>query len=144
MRAVIQRSLGAKVTVNERVVGEFTGPGLVILLGITHEDTTQDAEDLAHKIAHLRIMAEERSLLDCGGSALAISQFTLYADTKKGRRPSWSAAAPGAVAEPLYEHFCFSLATLGVPVAKGAFGADMHVELSNDGPVTLILETAPH
>ncbi len=125
-------------------MGTFSGPGLVILLGVTHDDTRQDAEDLAYKIANLRIMAEERSLVDCGGSALAISQFTLYADTKKGRRPSWSAAAPGPVAEPLYEHFCSALATLGIPVAKGAFGADMHVELSNDGPVTLILETAPH
>lgn len=133
--------MGASVTVDRKIVGEFEGPGLVILLGVTHEDSPNDAELLAHKVAHLRIMAEERSLIDCGGSALAISQFTLYADTRKGRRPSWGAAAPGTVAEPLYEHFCQALADLGVPVAKGVFGADMKVQLCNDGPVTLILDT---
>lgn len=141
MRAVIQRALGASVTVDGDTVGEFEGPGLVILLGVTHDDEPADAETLAHKIAHLRIMTEEKSLIDCGGSALAISQFTLYADTKKGRRPSWSAAAPGHLAEPLYDHFCTTLADLGVPVAKGVFGADMKVQLCNDGPVTLVLET---
>lgn len=134
--------MGASVTVDGEVVGEFEGAGLVILLGVTHDDSPSDAETLAHKIAHLRIMAEERSLIDCGGSALAISQFTLYADTKKGRRPSWGAAAPGPIAEPLYEHFCQALAELGVPVAKGVFGADMKVLLCNDGPVTLILDTS--
>ena len=134
--------MGASVTVDGEVVGEFEGAGLVILLGVTHDDSPSDAETLAHKIAHLRIMAEERSLIDCGGSALAISQFTLYADTKKGRRPSWGAAAPGPIAEPLYEHFCRALAELGVPVAKGVFGADMKVLLCNDGPVTLILDTS--
>lgn len=133
--------MGAGVTVDGEIVGEFDGPGLVILLGVTHEDSRGDAETLAHKIAHLRIMAEEKSLIDAGGSALAISQFTLYADTKKGRRPSWGAAAPGPVAEPLYEHFCHSLADLGIPVAMGVFGADMKVQLCNDGPVTLLLET---
>ena len=142
MRAVIQRACGAKVSVNDQVVGEFSGPGLVILLGVTHEDPPPDAQTLAHPIAHLRIMAEERSLLDVGGSALAISQFTLYANTSKGRRPSWNGAAPGPIAEPLFDHFCMELSRLGVPVQTGVFGADMQVTLTNDGPVTLILESS--
>lgn len=122
-------------------MGSFNGPGLVVLLGITHDDQPKDAEALASKIAHLRIMRTERSLLEAAGSALVVSQFTLYANTAKGRRPSWGAAAPGPVAEPLYEYFCSALAQTGVPVSRGRFGADMNVELVNDGPVTLILES---
>lgn len=141
MRAVIQRASRASVSVDGQIVGEFEGPGLVILLGVTHTDTASDAEKLAHKIAQLRIMRSEQSLIDAGGSALVVSQFTLYANTTKGRRPSWGAAAPGPIAEPLYEHFCSTLALTGVPVARGVFGADMGIDLVNDGPVTLIIDS---
>lgn len=141
MRAVLQRCTTARVVVDEQVIGELSGPGLVVLLGVTHDDSHSDAEALARKIANLRIMREERSLLDSGGGALVISQFTLYADTRKGRRPSWGQAAPGTVAEPLYEQFCVALETAGVWVARGKFGAEMAVDLVNDGPVTLFLES---
>ena len=140
MRAVIQRAFGASVSVDGEIIGSFDGSGLVILLGVTHSDSTDTATALAQKIAHLRIMTGERSVLDSGGQALVVSQFTLYADTKKGRRPSWGDAAPGPVAQPLYEHFCEELAAVGVRVSRGAFGADMRVTLTNDGPVTLIVE----
>lgn len=141
MRAVIQRCVSARVIVNEQIIGELSGPGLVVLLGVTHDDSPGDAEALARKIANLRIMREERSLLNSGGGALVISQFTLYADTRKGRRPSWGQAAPGPVAEPLYEKFCVALETEGVSVARGKFGAEMAIDLVNDGPVTLLLES---
>lgn len=119
---------------------EAIGTGLVVLVGITHGDTVDDARALAERVRHLRIMRGEQSLSGSGGAALVISQFTLYADTRKGRRPSWNAAAPAAVAEPLYDAFCSHLRHLGVPVSSGRFGADMAVELVNDGPVTLILD----
>ena len=141
MRAVVQRVSRAEVRVDDRAVGRLDGPGLVVLLGVAHEDTADDAERLAAKIVRLRIMAGEQSVDEIGGGVLAISQFTLYADTRKGRRPSWGAAAPGPVAEPLYDAFCAAVERAGVPVARGIFGADMAVELVNDGPVTIVLDS---
>lgn len=141
MRAVVQRVSRAEVRVDDRVAGRLDGPGLVVLLGVTHEDTADDAERLAAKIVRLRIMAGEQSVDETGGGILAISQFTLYADTRKGRRPSWGAAAPGPIAEPLYDAFCAAVERAGVPVARGIFGADMAVELVNDGPVTIVLDS---
>jgi D-tyrosyl-tRNA(Tyr) deacylase len=139
VRAVIQRVLRARV-----VVGGQTGPGLCVLLGVAAGDSDGDAERLAAKIARLRIFENEvgkfdGSLLDVGGEALVVSQFTLIADTAKGNRPSFAAAAPPEEAEPLYEAFCASLRALGVGVQTGVFGARMQVELLNDGPVTLVL-----
>jgi len=122
------------------VVGDLPAPGLVVLLGVTHSDTAATAAVLAGKIYNLRILAGEKSCADVGAPLLVISQFTLYADTAKGRRPSWSAAAPGPVAEPLVTAFAEALTALGAVVATGAFGASMQVELVNDGPVTLILD----
>jgi D-tyrosyl-tRNA(Tyr) deacylase len=125
------------------VAGDVVGSletGLVVLLGVTHDDTVDDAHALAERVYHLRILHDEQSLASSGAAALVVSQFTLYADTRKGRRPSWNAAAPAAVAEPLYDAFCSRLRHLGVPVSTGQFGADMAVELVNDGPVTLILD----
>lgn len=141
MRAVVQRVSRAEVRVDAQVVGRLDAPGLVVLLGVTHEDTADDARRLAAKIVRLRIMAGERSVDETGGGILAVSQFTLYADTRKGRRPSWGAAAPGPVAEPLYDAFCTAVEQSGVAVARGVFGADMAVELVNDGPVTIVLES---
>ncbi|TDD48833.1 D-tyrosyl-tRNA(Tyr) deacylase [Kribbella antibiotica] len=140
MRAVVQRVSQASVTVDGEVVGAIDGPGLLILLGVTHDDTPEAAKTLAAKIWTLRILHGERSASDEQAPILAISQFTLYADTRKGRRPSWSAAAPGPVSEPLYDAFCAALEELGAKVERGRFGADMAVSLVNDGPVTLILD----
>ena len=140
MRAVVQRVSQASVTVDGEVVGAIDRPGLLILLGVTHDDTEEKAAALAAKIWNLRILHGERSAADEQAPILAISQFTLYADTRKGRRPSWSAAAPGTVSEPLYDSFCAELETLGAKVERGIFGADMQVALTNDGPVTLILD----
>jgi D-tyrosyl-tRNA(Tyr) deacylase len=130
----------ASVTVDGEVVGAIDGPGLVVLLGVTHDDTEEKAKALAAKIWTLRILRDERSCSDAQAPILAISQFTLYADTRKGRRPSWSAAAPGPVSEPLYDAFCAALEGLGAKVERGRFGAHMDVALVNDGPVTLILD----
>jgi D-aminoacyl-tRNA deacylase len=141
MRAVVQRVSEASVEVDGETVGDLGGAGLVVLLGVTHDDTPEQADALAAKIWRLRILRDERSAADEGAPLLVISQFTLYADTSKGRRPSWFAAAPGPVAEPLYDHFCASLEGAGARVERGRFGADMRVRLVNDGPVTLILET---
>ena len=113
----------------------------MVLVGVTHDDTTDAARALADKVAHVRILRDEQSVLTSESAILAISQFTLYADTRKGRRPSWNAAAPGAVAEPIYAAFCTRLRELGIEVAEGRFGADMVVELANDGPVTLIVDS---
>ena len=140
MRAVVQRASRAEVRVGGEIVGALPGAGLVVLLGVTHGDTPAQATALATKIANLRILREERSALDEGAGVLVISQFTLYADLAKGRRPSWSAAAPGPVAEPLVGAFATALRELGLPVSTGRFGADMQVELVNDGPVTVMLE----
>jgi D-aminoacyl-tRNA deacylase len=140
MRAVCQRVSKACVRVDGEVVGEI-GPGLCILLGVGRGDDEGAAERLAGKIARLRIFeGMDRSLLDTGGGALVVSQFTLLADTRKGTRPSFSEAAPPAEADPLYERFCEALRALGVPVATGVFGASMQVELVNDGPVTILLD----
>jgi D-aminoacyl-tRNA deacylase len=122
------------------VAGRLAAPGLVVLVGVTHTDTAATAAALASKIYYLRILDGERSCADTGAPLLVISQFTLYADTAKGRRPSWGAAAPGPVAEPLVTSFATALRDLGAIVETGVFGADMEVELVNDGPVTLILE----
>ena len=140
VRAVVQRASRAGVTVAGEVVGKLAAPGLVVLLGVTHSDTAATAAALASKIYYLRILADEKSCADTGAPLLVISQFTLYADTAKGRRPSWSAAAPGPVAEPLVSAFTEALTSLGATVSTGVFGASMQVDLVNDGPVTLILE----
>jgi len=141
MRAVVQRVSQAAVTVDGAVVGAIDEPGLVVLLGVTHDDTAEIADRLAAKIWTLRILRDEKSCSDLGAPLLVISQFTLYADTRKGRRPSWSAAAPGPVSEPLYDAFCASLERLGARVERGRFGASMSVDLTNDGPVTLVLDS---
>ena len=140
MRAVLQRATRATVDVAGAMVGRLPGPGLVVLVGVTHSDTAATAAALARKIYHLRILRDEKSCADTGAPLLVISQFTLYADTRKGRRPSWSAAAPGPVSEPLYDAFCAALEALGAKVERGRFGAQMEVALVNDGPVTLILD----
>jgi D-tyrosyl-tRNA(Tyr) deacylase len=140
MRAVVQRVSEASVTVDGATAGAITGPGLVVLVGVTHDDTAAQADRLATKVAELRILEGEKSCADTGAPILAISQFTLYGDTRKGRRPTWSAAAPGPVAEPLVERFTAALRERGLPVETGVFGADMKVALVNDGPVTLVVE----
>lgn len=122
------------------MTGRLPEPGLVVLVGVTHTDTAETAAALARKIYHLRILAGERSAAEVGAPLLVVSQFTLYADTSKGRRPSWQAAAPGPVAEPLVAAFAAALAELGARVETGVFGAHMDVALVNDGPITLILE----
>ena len=139
MRAVVQRVTQARVDVAGETVGEI-GTGLMVLLGVTHDDTIDAADRLAAKIWNLRIMRDEKSAAELGAGLLVVSQFTLYGDARKGRRPTWTAAAPGAVAEPLYDHFCDTLRALGATVAQGVFGADMEISLTNDGPTTLILE----
>jgi D-aminoacyl-tRNA deacylase len=144
LRAVCQRVTEARVRVDGRVVAEV-GPGLCVLLGVARGDGPEAAGRLAEKVARLRIFPDEserfdRSLLDTGGAALVVSQFTLIADTSKGNRPSFAGAASPEGAEPLYERFCEELGALGVPVGRGVFGAKMAVELVNDGPVTLMLE----
>ena len=140
MRAVVQRVTSASVTVAGEVVGKIEGPGLLVYLGITHTDGPDEVAWIARKIWDLRIMREERSASELGAAVLVVSQFTLYGDAVKGRRPSWSAAAPGPVSEPLYAAVCTELERLGARVARGVFGADMAVSSVNDGPVTLLLE----
>lgn len=140
MRAVVQRVASASVTVDGEVVGAIERPGLLVLVGVTHDDGPEQVATLARKIADLRILRDERSVSDVGAPVLVVSQFTLYADTRKGRRPSWGAAAPGPVAEPLVEAVVEALRGRGIDVATGRFGADMQVSLVNDGPVTLVLE----
>ena len=140
MRTVIQRVLEASVTVDGKVVGSIDGPGLVVLVGVTHSDGPREVAWMARKIWELRIMREERSASDLGAPLLVVSQFTLYGDARKGRRPTWNAAAPGPVSEPVYDELCRELERLGATVARGSFGADMAVSLTNDGPVTMLLE----
>jgi D-aminoacyl-tRNA deacylase len=140
MRAVVQRVTQASVTVDGQVVGAIEGPGLAVLVGITHDDAPEQAKKLAAKLWGLRILDGEKSCSDVAAPLLVISQFTLYADTNKGRRPAWSKAAPGPVAEPLVNKVVDELKALGADVATGRFGADMKVALVNDGPVTIILE----
>ena len=143
MRAVVQRVTQASVTVDGQVTGaidEGAGPGLLVLVGVTHDDTSGIAGKLARKLWGLRILDGEKSCADLGAPLLVVSQFTLYGDTSKGRRPTWQAAAPGPVAEPLVDAVIGELRNLGAHVETGKFGADMKVALVNDGPVTLILE----
>jgi D-aminoacyl-tRNA deacylase len=139
VRAVVQRVTEASVTVDGRTVGAITA-GLVVLVGVTHDDTPERAATLARKVHELRILDGERSAADIGAPLLVVSQFTLYADIRKGRRPSWSAAAPGPVAEPLVEAVVAALRDRGAAVQTGVFGAHMLVSLTNDGPVTLVVE----
>ena len=144
MRAVCQRVSEARVTVDAETVAEI-GHGLVVLLGIARDDSSADVSRLAGKVARLRIFEDaggkfDRSLLDAGGSALVVSQFTLIAETEKGNRPSFAGAAPPEEAQRLYEVFCAALRTLDVPVETGVFGARMGVEIVNDGPVTIVLD----
>jgi D-aminoacyl-tRNA deacylase len=153
MRAVVQRSRGASVTVSGEVVGAFDGPGLVALVGVTHDDTPAAAARLADKLYDLRIFGPEHldpgapspatrevSASDLGLPVLVVSQFTLYGDTRKGRRPTWDAAAPRPVAEPLVDEVVRRLRERGATVATGVFGADMQVSLVNDGPITILLD----
>lgn len=152
MRAVVQRADGASVSVGGEVVGSFEGPGLVVLVAVTHDDDASSARRLAEKAYGLRIFeprhgalvasdARELSASDLGLPLLVISQFTLYGDTRKGRRPTWDAAAPRPVAEPLVDQVVAALRDLGARVQTGRFGADMAVRLTNDGPFTILLET---
>ncbi len=141
MRAVVQRVTRAEVTVADKVVGALDRPGLVVLVGVTHDDGIEQVRWLARKIATLRILRDEKSVCDVAAPVLVVSQFTLCGDARKGRRPTWLAAAPGPVAEPVYESLCAELDRLGVSVQRGSFGADMALSLVNDGPVTLVLET---
>jgi D-aminoacyl-tRNA deacylase len=140
MRAVVQRVSQASVTVDGQVIGAIDEPGLLVLVGVTHDDTPALAAKLAAKLWGLRILDGEKSCSDLNAPLLVVSQFTLYGDTNKGRRPTWQAAAPGPVAEPLVEAVIGELRRLGAHVETGKFGADMKVALVNDGPVTLILE----
>ena len=140
MRAVVQRVAQASVAVGGQVTGAIDEPGLLVLVGITHEDTRDQAAKLAAKLWGLRILDGEKSCSDVTAPLLVISQFTLYADLGKGRRPSWSAAAPGPVAEPLVAAVIAELRRLGARVETGVFGADMQVTLTNDGPVTILID----
>jgi len=142
MRLVVQRVSSAQVEVAGEVVGALDRPGLLILAGVTHDDQPAVVDRLAEKVWTLRILEGERSCEQENAPLLVVSQFTLYADTRKGRRPSWSAAAPRAVSEPLIDEFVSSLRRRGAEVATGIFGAHMDVTLTNDGPVTLILDSA--
>ena len=145
MRIVLQRVAHASVTVDEKVIGKIQR-GFLLLVGVTHDDAMEDMEYLVRKIVQMRIFEDEegklnRSIQDIGGEILSVSQFTLYADTKKGNRPSFSKAAPGDVALEMFEHFNGLLRDTGIPVETGQFGADMKVELLNDGPVTILLDS---
>ena len=145
MRVVLQRVSHASVTVEEKVIGKIER-GFLLLVGVTHDDAMEDMEYLVRKIVQMRIFEDEegklnRSIQDIGGEILSVSQFTLYADTKKGNRPSFSKAAPGDVALKMFEQFNGLLRETGVPVETGQFGADMKVELLNDGPVTILLDS---
>ena len=141
MRTVVQRVLSASVTVDGKVVGALERPGLLVLLGVTHSDGPREVEWMARKLWSLRILREERSASEVDAPILVVSQFTLYGDARKGRRPTWNAAAPGPVSEPVYDAVCAALEDLGATVARGVFGADMVVASENDGPVTLVLDT---
>ena len=145
MRIVLQRVAHASVTVDEKVIGKIQR-GFLLLVGVTHDDAMEDMEYLVRKIVQMRIFEDEegklnRSIQDIGGEILSVSQFTLYADTKKGNRPSFSKAAPGDVALEMFEQFNGLLRDTGIPVETGQFGADMKVDLLNDGPVTILLDS---
>lgn len=140
MRSVLQRAYGAAVHVEGQRVAGFDGEGILALVGVAREDTTDLAQRMATKIAELRILRQERSVLEAEAPVLVVSQFTLHGDTRKGRRPSWGKAATPEVAEPLIELVADGLRERGLDVATGVFGADMRVELVNDGPVTLVVD----
>jgi len=140
MRAVVQVVTEAKVTVDGEVVGSILGPGLCVLVGVTHGDTSEQAALLARKLWSVRVLEGEKSCSDLAAPLLVISQFTLYGDARKGRRPTWNAAAPGPVAEPLVDEVVAQLRALGATVETGRFGANMKVSLVNDGPFTLLLD----
>ncbi|TDZ76112.1 D-tyrosyl-tRNA(Tyr) deacylase [Mycobacteroides salmoniphilum] len=142
MRVLVQRVASASVSVDGAVVGAIRpeGQGLLALVGVTHDDDADKAAQLAEKLWQLRVLDDEKSAADLAAPILVISQFTLYANTKKGRRPAWNAAAPAGVAEPIVTAFADALRNLGAHVETGVFGADMQVELINDGPVTVLLE----
>lgn len=142
MRGILQRVTRASVSVDGEVIGQCPGPGALVLVGVTHEDSLEQAKTLARKIAELRIFEDETSIQDRAeeASVLVVSQFTLYGDVRKGRRPSWSKAAPGPVAEPLVDAVVEELRNRGIHVETGRFGAMMSVELVNDGPYTLVIE----
>lgn len=140
MRAVLQRASRASVTVEGEVTASFDRQGLVALVGATHDDGPEQVETIARKIAELRILSGEVSAADAGAPIIVVSQFTLYADVRKGRRPSWNGAAPGPVAEPLVDAVVEALRARGLEVGAGVFGAMMDVELVNDGPMTILLE----
>lgn len=141
MRVVVTRVSEASVEVDGEVVAELESPGLLILAGVGHDDTVDDAQALARKIWGLRILEGEASASDIGAPIIVVSQFTLHASTKKGRRPSWSRAAPGPISEPLVEQFCVALEELGATVGRGRFGAHMMVRSVNDGPVTITIDS---
>jgi len=140
MRAVVQRVASASVSVDDEVVGTLGSPGLLVYLGVTHADTAAQVDWMARKVWGLRILPDEQSASDVSAPVLVVSQFTLYGDARKGRRPTWEAAAPAPVSEPLYDEFCSALAGLGAHVERGVFGAHMRVESVNDGPFTVLLE----
>ena len=140
MRAVVQRVSSASVTVDGAVVGALPSPGLLVYLGVTHDDDATTADWMARKIWNLRILREEQAASDVSAPVLVVSQFTLYGDARKGRRPTWEAAAPAPVSEPLYDAVCSALTTLGAHVERGVFGAEMQVSSVNDGPFTVLLE----
>jgi len=140
VRAVVQRVSSASVTVAGEVVGRIDEPGLCVLVGVTHSDGPEQAHRLADKLWGLRILADEKSCADLGAPLLVISQFTLYGDARKGRRPTWAAAAPGPVAAPLVDEVIAALRRLGAKVETGEFGAQMRLELTNEGPFTVLLE----
>lgn len=142
MRVILQRVERAQVTVSGEVVGRIDEPGLVALVGITHEDGDAEIAKLADKTWNLRLLDGEKSCADEQAPILAVSQFTLYGDARKGRRPSWSKAAPAPVSEPLFEQYVSALRGLGATVETGRFGAEMKVELVNDGPFTVVLDSA--
>lgn len=141
MRAVVQRATRASVSVEGTDVASFAREGLVVLVGVTHGDSEVESRVIARKIAELRILTGESSVADAGAPVIVISQFTLYADTRKGRRPSWNGAAPAAVAEPLVDAVAADLRGRGIEVGTGVFGAHMIVEMVGNGPVTLVLDT---
>jgi D-aminoacyl-tRNA deacylase len=141
MRALLQRVTSASVRIDGGVVGQIDREGLLVLLGVTHGDTVDVAAKLAEKTWALRILSDERSCSDVSAPLLVVSQFTLYADTRKGRRPSWNAAAPREISEPLVETFISHLRALGAEVAEGRFGEMMEVSLVNSGPVTVLLDS---
>ncbi len=140
MRAVVQAVSSASVVVDGTTVGSLDVPGLLVYLGLTHTDGAAEVDWMARKVWGLRILAEEQSASDVGAPLLVVSQFTLYGDARKGRRPTWEAAAPGPVSEPLYDAFCAALTALGADVQTGIFGAHMRVASVNDGPLTVLLE----